>query len=215
MDRIRLALISSVNLICLVTGFTFFSSTLAQPASAAPSFSPFDVFREGPVELHPAFTSPDGDEYRVSFRSYFTAGKELAARIPRLTFKQKASIAEDKFVDVLDYLFGPLTARELGSPQRRLDLQIDWDHAFVRGNRTFVPYSYLGIWILDAKWIAAGNLKIPVPFSEKSVKPKAGKSVPKLKLSLRPKNSILISGIQRAKVARKRPPRIQRSRTQA
>lgn len=115
--------------------------------------------------LEPAFSSVEGREREVSFRATFRTNFESLQQLSALTSDQKKLFARDHIDPMLKFLFGPLTQRQLGGPQRGSWIQVDWESAKVADGKVNVEYDYQGIWILDKD--VSERFSLPVPYNEK------------------------------------------------
>jgi len=117
--------------------------------------------------LEPLFSSPDGGEYEVSFDAdYEVHGVSLEA-LRNLTRSEQEQFVQSEIVPVFDYLFGPLTRREIGSPKRSRDVEANWTKIRTVGERILIPYHYRGTWILDRE--NARGFTIPIPLNQETV----------------------------------------------
>ncbi len=108
------------------------------------------------------FYSPKGKEQVVSFTGTFLTEFRSLDKISELSLQEREQFKQLRIVPTLKYLFGPLTHREIGNPQRGLELQVDWTTATMRRGRVAVKYRYQAVWILDAR--IQGAFPLPVPF---------------------------------------------------
>ncbi|MGZ3711991.1 MAG: hypothetical protein ACXVBE_09550, partial [Bdellovibrionota bacterium] len=62
---------------------------------------------------------------------------------------QRVLFGVNQIEPTLKFLFGPLTNRGLASPQRGVELKIDWGSAALVGERVVLKYDYRSTWIVD------------------------------------------------------------------
>jgi len=120
------------------------------------------------------FHSTAGDEYVVRFQGVFRS-QEHDPRVFQRSLQARKSFIEKQIVPTMDFLFGPLTHRVLGNPQRVHSIDVAWDQLKVVGNRVELPYRYQGTWIVSQRVAKAGGVDIPVPFSREDVQTRGWK----------------------------------------
>ncbi|MGZ6289335.1 MAG: hypothetical protein ACXWQO_14200, partial [Bdellovibrionota bacterium] len=76
---------------------------------------------------------------------------------------QRVLFGVNQIEPTLKFLFGPLTNRGLASPQRGVELKIDWGSAALVGERVVLKYDYRSTWIVDKD--VPESFNIPVPFN--------------------------------------------------
>jgi hypothetical protein len=108
------------------------------------------------------FYSPKGKEQVVSFDGIFLTEFRSLDKVSDLSLEDREQFKEYRILPTLKYLFGPLTRREIGNPQRGIELQVDWTSATLLKNRVAVKYRYQAVWILDAR--VKNGFQIPVPY---------------------------------------------------
>ncbi len=108
------------------------------------------------------FYSPKGKEQVVSFTGIFLTEFRSLDKVSELSLQEREQFKELRIVPTLKYLFGPLTRREIGNPQRGIELQVDWTTATMRRGRVAIQYRYQAVWILDAR--VQSGFPLPVPF---------------------------------------------------
>ncbi len=124
-------------------------------------------FAAGATLSLPWFSSPDGGEYEVSFDATFETRDYTFPQLQKMSMSEKDQLVQESVVPIMDYLFGPLTRRDLGGPRRSRDVVADWSQMREQGGRIFIPYHYRGTWILDRA--AARGFTIPVPLNLQTV----------------------------------------------
>lgn len=116
------------------------------------------------------FYSNAGREHVVAFNSVFRAENLSLTEIRGMTQERRQNYARWEILPMMDYLFGPLVYRAQGSPQRAVELKVDWDNARDAGNgKVDLPYTYKGLWIVSAIASAQGQMVLPVPLNRRVV----------------------------------------------
>ena len=95
---------------------------------------------------------------------YLTRLKSLE-ELQGLTPSQRRMMQTQEVPATLKYMYGPLTRRELGNPQRGARVTIQWEQASLVGGRVKLPYRYEGTWIVQKDLAERGSVSIPIPFS--------------------------------------------------
>jgi hypothetical protein len=115
------------------------------------------------------FYSTAGREHAVSFQSVYRSETLGLNDIKTMTSESKKSVITYEILPVMDFLFGPLVNRELGSPQRATEVLVDWDKAQLVNGKVELPYTYKGLWIVAEKVSILGKLSLPVPLNKQVV----------------------------------------------
>ncbi|MEZ0391347.1 MAG: hypothetical protein ACAH59_03970 [Pseudobdellovibrionaceae bacterium] len=133
----------------------FFLALLLLPLVACHS-SRSSSFNESPAEQAQLY-SLDGSERQVQFQAILKSSeKSLETLSPtRVRYEIK---------DLIPFLYGPLTTRQWGAPQKGEQIEILTQQAFVQDGVVMVPYIYRGTWLIGKKLLAAPFF-LPVPFS--------------------------------------------------
>lgn len=118
-----------------------------------------------PPDTAPEFYSREGREVRVSFTGEYLSHFRSLAEIQALSASQRSDLQDYELPETLKFLYGPLTRRELGNPQRGARVSVDWDRAELVRGRVRLPYAYEGVWIVQKDLASRGSLQIPVPYS--------------------------------------------------
>lgn len=107
--------------------------------------------------------SLNGREHKVQFEAlYETQFKRLEDVHPQsLVYQIKRTT---------QFLFGPLTHRELGGVQKGEMIKPRIDKAFLRNNRVMIPYLYQATWMIDSDVSESKTLELPLPYSAESIR---------------------------------------------
>lgn len=114
--------------------------------------------------LGSTFYSSGGREREVSFKALFRTDAATIEQIKKWDDNQKFLFKRDQMEPTLKFLFGPLTNRSIGGPQRGLWLTVNWDAIQEAQGKVLIPYEYRGVWIVDKDLSAP--IEIPVPFNQ-------------------------------------------------
>lgn len=112
------------------------------------------------------FYSKEGREHAVSFRSVFRSDLTRIEDVQLMTEDAKASLIRGQILPLMDFMFGPLVNRELGSPQRATKITVEWSAARLVNGTIELPYVYDGLWIVNTDVVTAGRMTIPVPLKK-------------------------------------------------
>lgn len=115
----------------------------------------------------PTFYSSEGREREVTFQGTFRSALQSLSQLEAMSEDEKARFGRNNIEPTLKFLFGPLTNRGLASPQRGMDIKVNWSSAAVVGGRVNLQYDYKATWILDKD--VAETFVIPVPFSNRDL----------------------------------------------
>ncbi len=113
------------------------------------------------------FYSSQGRERAVSFRGTFRTNLESLADLSVFTEDQRKLFARDQIEPTLKFLFGPLTNRALGSPQRGSWVEVDWESAALVRGTVQLRYEYQGVWIVNSS--LPDSFRVPVPMQQKDL----------------------------------------------
>lgn len=122
----------------------------------------------------PAFHSAEGRERVVTFDGRFRSGLTNLEAVAAMDESQKLAFRRDQIEPVLKFLFGPLTRRNMASPQRGMEVKVAWERAALMNGRVELPYEYRGLWIVDKDLPAA--FPLPVPLAREGLKSPRWKS---------------------------------------
>lgn len=109
------------------------------------------------------FYSKSGQEFKVQFQALHQSS---ATSLDQLT----SELVNYEIKQTIRFLAGPLTVRNIAGIQRNESILPALDKAYVKNNHVLVPYTYSGVWLIQHEAIAAGYLKIPVPYSVNDLK---------------------------------------------
>ncbi|MCM2280883.1 MAG: hypothetical protein NDI61_03450 [Bdellovibrionaceae bacterium] len=115
------------------------------------------------------FHSAMGREREVMFTSYFRSQERDTRAFANLNERQRREFEEREILPLMDFLFGPLTHRTLGNPQRTARIDADWNNLRVREGRVEIPYRYVGLWLVNKQLSRIGEFDLPVPVSLENV----------------------------------------------
>lgn len=143
-------------------------------AAPQPTLSKTLSHRQRPVDflkpsIKPLYYSLSGTEVKVKFSASFRTQTSLED-IAKLTESEKSSMERYEIGGTMDFLFGPLSHTQLGSPQRTFQLQVNWVEAKALANGgTEIPYSYESLWIVNNILLEQPSIEIPVPYNSEIV----------------------------------------------
>lgn len=115
----------------------------------------------------PEFYSSAGREREATFTASFLSDLRSLSEVQAMTADQKLRFQQNQMEPTLKFIFGPLTNRAIGGPQRGLTLKVDWNSARIERGRVLIPYQYNGIWIVDKN--LGGQFSLPVPFNKRDL----------------------------------------------
>lgn len=121
------------------------------------------VYAEEHPWLGPTFYSSEGREREVSFSGTFRSDLQGLNQVEGMSAEDRARFGVHQIQPTLKFLFGPLTNRSLASPQRGIDIRIDWASAAVVNGRVVLKYDYRAIWIVDKDM--PERFAVPVPLN--------------------------------------------------
>lgn len=97
-------------------------------------------------------------EHQVSYRALYRTNWKSLRELPSNP-QIEASIQE-----VIPFLFGPLTDRQIASPQRKQKISALREEARLENGVVVVPYTYEGVWLIR-KSALRNEIELPIPFS--------------------------------------------------
>lgn len=120
-------------------------------------------FQISPSDTDNKLYSTRGKEHEVQFDALFeTPYRRLEDLKPQsLVYQIKRTT---------QFLFGPLTHRELGGVQKGEKIELQMEKAFVRNNRVMVPYHYRATWMIESSALTNSTLELPLPYSAESLR---------------------------------------------
>lgn len=123
-----------------------------------------------PSRVRPSgFHSSMGQEHEVMFESYFRTREKDPRVFGRLSADSRQEFIDSEILPTMDFLFGPLTHRAMGNPQRTSRIEVDWSQPRLRDGRIELPYRYQGLWIVSKSIARSGQFSLPVPLSMEDV----------------------------------------------
>ncbi len=104
-----------------------------------------------------------GKEHKVQFKAvYRSSFRNLEDVWPQTLPREIRATTQ--------FLFGPLTHRELGGIQKGEKIQTLMDKAYMQNGRVMVPYLYQATWIIESEAVQPGLLNLPIPYSIESLR---------------------------------------------
>lgn len=119
-----------------------------------PSFASF------PIEEN--FYAPKAKEQVVEFDGVFLTEWKSLSSVMEMNLEEREQYKHLRVFPTLKFLFGPLTNRQIGNPQRGETVELRWLEAKMQGDRVALPYSYRGTWILSEKISSGFSLPVPL-----------------------------------------------------
>lgn len=113
----------------------------------------------------PYFTSIRAEEVQVQFQALFKTELRSLAQIRQLSADEKSAYINEYILPTVKYLYGPLTHRGYGNPQRNFKVYVDWDKAILAKDWVLVPYVYKATWLLHQDLLKFQSLTVPVPYT--------------------------------------------------
>lgn len=111
------------------------------------------------------FYSSGGVEQKVRFKAIIRTSEFSLAEIPQLSDYQKSSFEKYSIKEVVQFLFGPLTHRELGGMRTDSKIIVDWASARMNGGLVELDYKYDGVWIIANHGLAEKTIyNLPLPY---------------------------------------------------
>ncbi len=148
------------KLFCLLA-LTLLSLNLTSCGGSSPqTFQAIQV-----SDIQPQLYSSAGVETDVTFTANIRTPWTDLAQLQNLSTWEKEDFLSYTLPQQTRFLFGPLTHRNMGGPQRGEKLDVDWTQATVVDNHVVVPMTYNAKWILNKKYVAQGSFQIPFPLS--------------------------------------------------
>lgn len=111
------------------------------------------------------FYSSGGVEQQVRFKASIRTTEFAISEMPKLTEYQKSSFEKYSVKEVIQFLFGPLTRRELGGMRTDSKITVDWASARAVGDSVELDYMYDGAWIISNKALNDKTIfNLPLPY---------------------------------------------------
>lgn len=117
--------------------------------------------------LGPEFYSAEGREREAKFNGSFLSDLRSINEVQAMSADQKLRFQQNQIEPTLKFIFGPLTNRAIGGPQRGITLKVDWNSARMERGRVLLAYQYDGIWIVDKN--LPDQFTIPVPLNKRDL----------------------------------------------
>lgn len=114
------------------------------------------------------FYSHSGEERKIEFEAIFRSKYTSIENFSVLTALQKKRILDEQIRPTIEFLFGPLTRREIGGKQRNQFVQVLWENAKLNKGFVEVPYTVSGTWIVSKTFENQSEIILPVPYSTSS-----------------------------------------------
>ncbi len=110
--------------------------------------------------------SPLGTELEVTFQAkYLTEFKSLE-QMNRSLGTNRNYYINQKIDPTLKFLFGPLTHRGWAGVKATKKIDVNWSSAVETERGVEVPYTYIGIWLVDVNFMDQSTTSfVPVPFN--------------------------------------------------
>lgn len=131
-----------------------------------------DIQQESSSANLPNFTplySALGKEHEVSFKANYRTDLNSLEDYTKLSESQKNNLVQYGLNQTISYLFGPLTRREIGAPQKGTDLKIHWDEAYLNQGLVEIPFTYSGTWLIVSNYSLKGSVVLPFPYNSEVV----------------------------------------------
>ncbi len=114
------------------------------------------------------FYSLNSNEKTVHFNAVYKTTYMSLTDFSNLTDYEKNDILQQGIPSTLRYLFGPLTYRQIGGPQKDYSLSVDWASAKVSNlGYVHIPYTYTATWVI--KDTMPDQFELPLPLSDQTV----------------------------------------------
>lgn len=101
--------------------------------------------------------SKDGREFQVSFEALYRS------KLRHIRDLQPPYV-KNEIHEVTQFLFGPLTHRDLGGVQKGQEVELLLDKAYLENGRVMIPYKYSAVWMIDTDAVDR-QLQLPLPYS--------------------------------------------------
>jgi hypothetical protein len=120
--------------------------------------------RKPSADLAP-FYSSGGVEQQVVFTAAIRTNDFKLANVPQLSQYQKTSFEKYTVKDLVSFLYGPLTRRELGGMRTDSKITVDWSSARQVGNTVELNFTYEGAWIISNTALYRKTIyNLPLPY---------------------------------------------------
>lgn len=116
----------------------------------------------------PRFYAKIAREVVATFEAKYRTSYKSLEEVAKLTEDDKKAFQTYEVREVLAYLFGPLTTRELGGPKRDETVTVLWDKAELnKEGQVEITYTYSGTWILTKELPTV--FELPLPYETETV----------------------------------------------
>ncbi len=120
----------------------------------------------GHAQIAEPFYSFAGSERRVGFTHTLETEFTSLSQVDALGAADRADYINQSVRPLLKFLFGPLTHRRIGGPQRNDFVTIRWNEPRLAENgRVLLTFDYKATWIIEKSLAERGELTLPVPRS--------------------------------------------------
>lgn len=128
------------------------------------------------ADFDSAFYSNLGREHLVEYSAVFRVPAKRFNQLKNFNETAQKTFIESEIKPTMAYIFGPLTNRKIGAPQKGGSIQVEWSALSVNGNWVDVPYTYQGKWMIYKEFSKRGQFSIDVPFNHRTLLTKNWKS---------------------------------------
>ncbi len=109
------------------------------------------------------FYSKNAKEVHVQFKATYRTRLKSILEFTNLSNFQKKNFADSEIPHTVNYLFGPLTHRNLGGPQKNFLIATDLNSARLSKNGFIeFDYNYTGLWILNNELTSPFIVPLPM-----------------------------------------------------
>lgn len=117
------------------------------------------------AEFPEPFYSFAGSERKVEFTHVLETEMTSLTEVRTMGATGRSTFIKFTARPLMKFLFGPLTHRKIGGPQRNDMITARWEEAYVakETGRVLVPIDYKATWILDKKVAESPFFYLPVP----------------------------------------------------
>lgn len=113
--------------------------------SSATSSNPFNLY------------STVGSEHQVQFQAEYESDLTAVDQID-------SYYATEQIKQTVNFLFGPLTNRQLAGIQKGVQIELNTEKAYLKDTHVMIPYVYKATWLIKKEALSSG-LSLPVPYS--------------------------------------------------
>lgn len=109
------------------------------------------------------FYSPSAAQRQIRYSAIYKSDFTTLEQVKELSYSDRKDIEKYEIAPILSYLFGPAVYRQLGAPQRRPQLVVNWENAELKEGIVYIPYNMTSDWILQK---TIKNFSLPVPYNK-------------------------------------------------